>query len=74
MSSAELDMQVKFGYCVICDNGADRTNRQWVDDLMRTTPEKEVAVTSCHSCDDYPKENKNLLLLSIQIPEGLNNG
>ena len=67
-------MQVKFGYCVICDNGADRTNRAWVDDLLKNTQEKEVAVTSCHSCVDYPKENKNLLLLDIQIPEGRTDG
>ncbi len=67
-------MQVKFGYCIICDNGADRTNREWVDELMHRTPEKEVAVTSCHSCEPLANTNKNLLLLSILIPEGTDNG
>ena len=67
-------MQVKFGYCVICDNGSDRTNREWVDDLMRNTSEKEVEVTACHSCEGFTPQNKNLLLLSIHIPEGKENG
>ena len=67
-------MQVKFGYCVICDNGSDRTNREWVDELLSKTPDKEVEVTSCHSCEPLANSNKNLFLLSINIPEGQANG
>lgn len=63
-------MQVKFGYCVICDNGSDRTNRAWVDELIKKySSQDEIIVTSCHSCELYPKENKNLLKLLVNIPE-----
>ena len=45
-----VDMDVKFGYCVICDNGPDGTNREWVDELMRGDKVTGRKIVACKTC------------------------
>jgi len=61
-----LDMLVRFGYCIICDNGPDKQNREWVADLVRDNKIPPV-IKQCSSCKGE-KPNKNLLYLAIDIP------
>ena len=60
-----LDMLVKFGYCLICDNGPDKKNRGWVEALIKTGTGSTQIVGHCTNCGASP--NKNLLLLEVEI-------
>ena len=61
-----VDMLVKFGYCIICDNGPDKINRNWVEDLVKTGDAITEMVKHCSNCGEAPT-NKNLLLIEVQI-------
>ena len=62
-------MDVKFGYCVICDNGPDGNNREWVDELMRSDKVTARQLRACKTCSVVDPTNKNRLCLKIKIPE-----
>ena len=64
-----VDMDVKFGYCVICDNGPDGTNREWVDELMRGDKVTGRKIVACKTCSTVDPTNKNRLCHKIKIPE-----
>ena len=59
-------MLVKFGYCLICDNGPDKKNRNWVEDLVKTGDGISQKVRHCNSCGETPA-NKNLLFIEVEI-------
>jgi len=59
-------MLVKFGYCLICDNGPDKKNRGWVEELVKTGDAITHKVTHCNNCGGSPP-NKNLLRIEVQI-------
>jgi len=61
-----LDMLVRFGYCIICDNGPDKKNREWVTDLVQDNKIPPV-IKQCSSCKGG-RPNKNLLYLAVDIP------
>lgn len=61
-----LDMLVKFGYCINCDNGPDRKNREWVEDLVKTQNINTPIMQHCSSCKEQPT-NKNLLVLEVKL-------
>ena len=60
-------MLVKFGYCLICDNGPDKTNRLWVADLLKISKTIKHQMAHCFSCGEEPP-NKNLLRIEVKIP------
>jgi len=59
-------MLVKFGYCIICDNGPDRENREWVGDLLKERKTFKQLMKVCTTCKQ--ENNTNLLYLEIDIP------
>ena len=60
-----LDMRVKFGYCITCDNGPDGKNRDWVEDLLNNAVEIiSKKVTTCKHC----KVMRSLLSLEVDVP------
>ena len=59
-------MLVKFGYCIICDNGSDKKNRTWVEDLVKTGDAITQTVTHCNNCGAKPT-NKNLLRIEVKV-------
>ena len=61
-----IDMLVKFGYCLICDNGPDKKNRSWVEDLVQTGDATTQMIKHCTNCGETPP-NKNLLRIEVQI-------
>ena len=63
--SSGVDMLVKFGYCLICDNGPDKKNRSWIEDLLRTGVAATKIIRQCTNCGNFP--NKNLLSLEVEI-------
>ena len=70
-----VDMDVKFGYCVICHHGPDGTNREWVDELMRGDKVTGRKIVACKTCSTVDPTNKNRLCLKIKIPEtGMKHG
>lgn len=66
-----IDMLVKFGYCLICDNGPDKKNRSWVEDLIKTGTTVKHTVTHCNNCGGSPTgveaPNKNLLRIEVKV-------
>ena len=66
-----IDMLVKFGYCLICDNGPDKKNRSWVEDLIKTGTTVTHKVTHCTHCEGSPTgveaPNKNLLRIEVKV-------
>jgi hypothetical protein len=69
-----IDMIIKFGYCVLCDNGPDRKSREWVTDLLNSRATKSHTMTTCKGCEAQPN-NQNLLSLEVNVPDRkTNNG
>ena len=62
-----LDMLVRFGYCIICDNGPDKKNREWVAELVQNNKMPTPTIKHCSSCKGG-KSNKHLLCLVVDIP------
>lgn len=62
-----LDMLVKFGYCIICDNGPDKKNREWVEDIVKNKKLGTPVLKHCSSCREK-NPNKNLLILEVDVP------
>ena len=62
-----LDMLVRFGYCIICDNGPDKKNREWVTDLVQNKKMPTPVMKHCSSCKGE-QPNKNLLYIAVDIP------
>ena len=60
-------MLVKFGYCLICDNGPDKKNRLWVADLLKIGGIITHNIGHCITCGERPP-NKNLLRIEVRIP------
>jgi len=59
-------MLVKFGYCIICDNGPDKENRHWVEDLIKVNMLVTPSIKNCTNCKtEVP--NKNLLWLEVEV-------
>jgi len=61
-------MLVKFGYCLICDNGPDKKNRSWIEDLIKVSDDMTPIIKQCNNCK-IPPPNKNLLYIEVKIPE-----
>jgi len=61
-----VDMLVKFGYCIICDNGPDKRNRQWVEDLMKMKKAPTTMLRECTNCVTVTP-NKNLLYIEVEV-------
>jgi len=59
-------MLVKFGYCLICDNGPDKKNRGWIEDLIKTGDATSHIIKQCTMCNT-PTQNKNLLYIEVKI-------
>jgi len=59
-------MLVKFGYCIICDNGPDKINRHWVEDLMKLKNGPTTMLRECTNCVTSTP-NKNLLYIEVEI-------
>jgi hypothetical protein len=70
-----IDMLVKFGYCVICDNGPEKQKHHWIAELLQSEDVITNIVTHCNSCGGGPTgveaPNNNLLRLEVKIT-GLN--
>jgi len=61
-------MLVKFGYCRICDNGPDKQNRHWVQDLVQGQIIATSILRECTSCGTTPP-NKNLLYIEVKVAQ-----
>jgi len=59
-------MLVKFGYCIICDNGPDRKNNHWVEDLIKRHNISTPVLRECTNCGGDPP-NKNLLYIEVEV-------
>ena len=64
-----IDMLVRFGYCLICDNGPEKQKHNWIEDLLQSEDIITNIVTHCSSCGDGSNgteaPNKNLLRLEM---------
>jgi len=67
-----IDMLVKFGYCLICDNGPGGTqHNNWMEALLKSddvvSSVQHCLVTHCTSCGEEIPPNKNLLNVEVKV-------
>ena len=64
-----IDMLVKFGYCLICDNGPEKLKHIWIEDMIQSDFIVTNIVSHCTCCvgDATGAEAPNLNLLRLEV-------